>query len=59
MTGQPPVGLIEKKMKNMNYLPSAVFIAESLMGPIGYLQAQLVEHCTAIAEVMGANPVQA
>ena len=42
------------------YLLNFIHYLTGLFGtnPVGLL-AQLVEHCTSIAEVMGLNPVQA
>ena len=39
-------------------LPGFIWNQHSDQLPVGLL-AQLVEHCTGIAEVMGSNPVQA
>ena len=40
-----------------NLLSGSVFTLTNVL-PVGLI-AQLVEHCTGIAEVMGSNPVQA
>ena len=45
---------------NEHYLSSSEKRTEKISGLTSYqLVAQLVEHCTGIAEVMGSNPVQA
>ena len=48
-----------EKIDEKNFRPERGFEPMTSAIPIPLALAQLVEHCTGIAEVMGSNPVQA